>query len=146
MSEDKQQEEFDLIGNILSEDGDEDSSPNHDFKKQEKLKPSTLMNEKCSSAPANVMKARFDSRQKGSHSPQKSPTHLPSGGYTQNHNVHYGSYSPEKPKFHSNLYPNEFYAQPNNGWQATNPQIVNMNSEFANFNLNLNAILFLTQV
>ena len=130
MSDGDHQEEFDLIGNILSEDGEEDYLPTHDQIDPSKNNGGLLMVEKWSSAPVNNFKARFNSREKGSYSPQKSPTHQHSSGYVQHHTVQYGSYSPEKPKYNSNLYANEFYNQQNNSWQHANPQIVNMNSKF----------------
>ena len=85
--------------------------------------------QKTSSAPIEKVKNRLGNRDKLSYSPKK--THLNQNYYCQipHQSLHYGSYSPEKPKISSNTYPNEFYSQPNTQWQVVNPQIATINSK-----------------
>lgn len=135
MSEGKQQDEYDLIGNILSDEGEEGVSPTSDTVEEKKPSLAGLSMDKCSSAPVNNFKARFGTREKGSHSPKKSPPTLKPTGYVNHHSMHYGSYSPEKATYNSNLYPSEFYNQPGGSWQQANPQLVNMNNSKLSLNI-----------
>ena len=85
--------------------------------------------QKTSSAPIEKMKNRLGNRDKLSYSPKKTHLNQNHNGQIPHQSLHYGSYSPEKPKICSNTYSKEFYSQPNTQWQGVNPQIVNINSK-----------------
>eukprot|EP00344_Euplotes_crassus_P002262 CAMPEP_0197015916 /NCGR_PEP_ID=MMETSP1380-20130617/76151_1 /TAXON_ID=5936 /ORGANISM="Euplotes crassus, Strain CT5" /LENGTH=406 /DNA_ID=CAMNT_0042442253 /DNA_START=120 /DNA_END=1340 /DNA_ORIENTATION=+ len=86
--------------------------------------------DKSISAPVDEIKNKLGSREKHSHSPQKSYVNFNPNGYAhhQHQNMNFGSYSPEIPKCNSSLYPDEYYSHQGSQWQMHNPPAVNMNT------------------
>lgn len=91
----------------------------------------SLALDKSTSAPVDNFKNKLGSREKHSHSPQKSYVNFSPNGYAhhQHQNMNFGTYSPELPKCNSSLYPEEYYSHQGSQWQMHNPQAVNMNSK-----------------
>ncbi len=84
--------------------------------------------DKTSSAPVGNFKNRLGTRDKLSHSPQKSYKNFNSNGYSQQQELNFGSYSPDVHKPGASFYPTEPYAHPGGGqWQMQAPQVANMN-------------------
>ena len=129
MSGDNQQEEFDLIGNILSEDGySEDYSP--EYKHQEPNNFTSIISTKTNSTPVNNLKNELKTNKMAEtpvHELQNEPHSI---GFPNHQDYQHSHYSPEVQKFNSNYYMQP-YAMNRGHYPMSNhefsPQLVNMN-------------------
>lgn len=131
MSGDNHQEEFDLIGNILSEDDhSEDYSPEHKPKELNNL--INLIPEKTNSTPINKLKNGLKMKEMAKTPVHESENEPHSAGFPASSHYQYTHYSPDVPKFNSNYYMQP-YAMSNAHYQMANqefsPQLVNMNGK-----------------